>query len=54
MNKIITRIWHGKTKIEFADKYLEFLEQTGVKDYKSIPGNLSTEIWRKKEKDLKV
>lgn len=52
MNKIITRIWHGKTKIESADEYLEFLERTGIKDYKSIPGNLSIEIWRKKEKDV--
>lgn len=52
MNKIITRVWHGKTKIEFADEYLKFLEQTGIKDYKNIPGNLSTEIWRKKEKDV--
>jgi len=52
MNKIITRIWHGKTKIEFADEYLEFIKITGVKDYKSITGNLSVEIWRRKEKDI--
>jgi heme-degrading monooxygenase HmoA len=52
MNKIITRIWHGKTKIEFAEEYLEFIKKTGVKDYKSIPGNLSVEIWRRKEKDI--
>ncbi len=52
MNKVITRIWHGKTKIEHADAYLEILEKTGVKDYKSTPGNLAVEVWRRKEKDI--
>jgi heme-degrading monooxygenase HmoA len=45
-------MWHGKTKIEFADEYLEFLETTGIKDYKKIQGNLSVEVWRRKEKDI--
>jgi len=49
MQKVITRIWHGRTKIEHADEYLEFLKQTGIKDYKDTPGNLSVEVWRKKE-----
>jgi heme-degrading monooxygenase HmoA len=48
-SKIITRIWHGKTKIEHADEYLEYIYQTGVPDYKSIPGNLGVQVWRKKE-----
>jgi heme-degrading monooxygenase HmoA len=52
MDKVITRMWHGKTKIEDADKYLDYLEETGIKDYKNIPGNLSAEIWRRKEKDI--
>lgn len=52
MNKVITRIWHGKTKIEFSDEYLEFLRKTGVIDYKSIPGKLSVEIWRRQEKEI--
>ena len=52
MNKIITRIWHGKTKVEHADEYLEYIKKTGIKDYKSVSGNLSVEIWRKKEKDI--
>lgn len=52
MNKVITRIWHGKTKIEFADEYLKLLEETGIADYKKIPGNISTEIWRKKEGNI--
>ncbi len=52
MNKVITRIWHGKTKIEHSDEYVDFLIKSGVKDYKSIPGNLSVEVWRRKGKDV--
>lgn len=43
----ITRIWHGRTKAEHADEYLQFLIDTGVADYKSVEGNLSVEVWRK-------
>jgi len=49
---IITRIWHGKTKIEHADEYLEYLNKTGIPDYKSIPGNLGVQVWRKKEGNI--
>ena len=52
MENAITRMWHGKTKIEDAEKYLEYLQKTGINDYKKIPGNLSVEIWRKKENDV--
>jgi hypothetical protein len=52
MEKVITRIWHGKTKIEHADEYLEYLKISGIKDYKSIPGNLGAEILRSIEKDV--
>jgi heme-degrading monooxygenase HmoA len=48
----ITRIWHGRTKAEHADQYLEFLIATGVSDYRSVDGNLSVEIWRKVEDDI--
>ena len=44
---VITRMWHGRTKAEHADEYLEFLKNTGVPDYKSTEGNLSVEIWRR-------
>ncbi len=48
----ITRIWHGRTRADHADEYLEFVIDTGVADYKSIEGNLSVEIWRKIEGDI--
>jgi hypothetical protein len=45
----ITRVWHGRTKAEHADEYLNFLMESGVPDYKSVDGNLSVEIWRRSE-----
>ena len=51
-SKVITRIWHGRTLAEHADEYLEFLEKTGVADYKKTPGNLSVEILRRIEADV--
>ena len=35
-----------------ADRYLEFLKVTGVPDYKSTPGNLGVEIWRRTVGDV--
>jgi heme-degrading monooxygenase HmoA len=48
----ITRIWHGRTRAEDADEYLEFLIKTGVADYKKTDGNLSVEILRRLETDV--
>lgn len=50
-SSVITRIWHGKTGIQHADEYLQFLVQTGVRDYKATPGNLSCQILRRKERE---
>lgn len=44
---VITRIWHGKTKADHADEYLELVVKTGVRDYKKTPGNLSVQILRR-------
>lgn len=49
---MITRIWHGETKKEDADIYLTCDRQTGLKDYISIPGNISAKILRKIENDI--
>ena len=49
---MITRIWHGRTKAEAADEYLQFLIETGVADYKSVEGNLNVEIWRRMEDNV--
>lgn len=49
---IITRIWHGRTRAEHSDEYLQFLVDTGVADYKNVNGNLSVEVWRRLEGDV--
>jgi len=51
MNKI-TRIWHGRTKAVDADRYLEFLERSGVRDYSKTAGNLSVKILRRIDGDV--
>ena len=51
-SRMITRMWHGRTRAEHADEYLQFLIGTGVADYKSIDGNLSVEVWRKIDGDV--
>ncbi len=49
---MITRIWHGITKAKDADAYLDYIKQTGLKDYTSIPGNISAKLLRKIEGDI--
>ena len=50
-NATITRIWHGVTKAEDGDAYLQYLKETGIEDYKKTNGNLSVQIWRRIEND---
>ena len=49
--KKITRIWHGMTKAGHADEYLEFVQKTGISDYKNTRGNISAKILRRIEGD---
>lgn len=49
---MITRIWHGITRAAHADLYLEYLQQTGMRDYTATPGNISAKIWRRREGDI--
>ena len=49
---IITRIWHGRTKSIHSDAYLKYIEDTGIREYRSIPGNLSAKILRRIEGDV--
>jgi hypothetical protein len=43
----ITRVWHGKTKTAHADEYLKYVEDTGMKDYRKVKGNLTAKLWRR-------
>lgn len=48
----ITRVWHGATKAEYADEYLQYVIDTGIADYKNTPGNQGVEILRRIDGDL--
>ncbi len=36
---MIARTWRGVTKAEDADIYVEYLEKTGLSEYRATPGN---------------
>ncbi len=44
---MITRIWHGKTSSKNAATYLEYIQETGLKDYLATAGIISAKILRK-------
>ena len=49
---MIVRIWHGRTKTSDADVYRKYVEDTGIKGYRSVKGNLGAQIWQKKEAEV--
>ena len=44
---MIMRIWRGVTPAEKADAYLAYLQETGIKEYRATPGNLSVQVVRR-------
>ena len=48
---MITRTWHGRTSLQNADSYLEFLLGKGTEEYRETPGNISIKVWRRKDED---
>ncbi|MBI4547837.1 MAG: GNAT family N-acetyltransferase [Ignavibacteriae bacterium] len=44
---MIARIWHGLTLASKGDEYFEYLKKTGLKDYRSIPGNEGVYVLRR-------
>jgi heme-degrading monooxygenase HmoA len=48
---MIARIWHGVTPATRADEYLEFLNRTGVPDYRTTEGNRAVYVLRRIEED---
>lgn len=49
---MIARIWHGTTHAEKADEYLEYLNKTGIPDYRNTPGNKGAYVLRRIEADV--
>lgn len=48
---MIARIWHGVTAASQADRYLEYVRQTGLKEYRATKGNRGAFILRRTEGD---
>jgi heme-degrading monooxygenase HmoA len=46
---MIARIWHGVTPKSEADEYVEYLNKTGVPDYRAVEGNLGVHVLRRIE-----
>lgn len=44
---MIARTWRGATRAEHADVYREYLEKTGLKEYRATPGNLGVVALRR-------
>jgi len=49
---MIARTWHGMTDASRADEYLDYLNRTGVPDYRATPGNLGVYLLRRIEGDV--
>jgi len=39
MEPLIARLWEGSTRAADADRYLEYLHRTGLREYQRAPGN---------------
>jgi heme-degrading monooxygenase HmoA len=48
---VIARIWRGATAADRADDYVEYLDRTGVSEYRATPGNRGVLVLRRTEGD---
>ena len=46
---MIARIWHGVTASAKAEEYVEYLNETGVRDYRATEGNQGVFVLRRIE-----
>ncbi len=49
--RLIARIWRGVTPKAKADEYLEYLEATGLREYRSTKGNRGVTVLRRDRGD---
>jgi len=48
---VIARTWRGWTRAEDADAYVAYLGETGLRAYRTTPGNLGAWILRRRDGD---
>lgn len=46
---MIARLWHGAVAESRGDAYREYLERTGLPDYRAAPGNRGVQVLRRSE-----
>ena len=44
---MVARHWKGWTSTEDADRYVEYLNETGVRELAATPGNRAVQVWRR-------
>ncbi len=49
---MIARTWHGRVPAEKSDAYQEYLQRTGLADYRGTPGNRGIVVLRRIEADV--
>jgi heme-degrading monooxygenase HmoA len=47
----VARIWRGAVRATDGDAYLEYLERTGIAEYRATPGNRSVQVLRREVGD---
>ena len=45
-NKVVARMWHGRTRTSRADEYYAYLKEAGINKIEAIEGNLGAQVWR--------
>ena len=48
---MIVRIWHGVTSAAKSDEYFDYLNETGIPDYRATEGNRGVYVLRRIEDD---
>jgi heme-degrading monooxygenase HmoA len=43
----VARIWRGAVRAADREAYLEYLERTGIAEYRTTPGNRSVQVLRR-------
>ncbi len=46
---MVARIWRGRTRVEQAEEYANYVERTGVRQQRETPGNLGSFVLRRDE-----
>lgn len=49
---MIARIWHGITRASDAETYIDYLNRTGLPDYRATPGNQGVTVLRRIDGDV--